>query len=80
MTKKERLEDLGIIKEKLAQVILDYESDWEQLFRSKYDLDDFVDALKNENGPNDFNTFLRFFRNHIEKIEEIYFVANGDPE
>jgi hypothetical protein len=72
--KRERLEDLGRIFEKLCAII---EEDQSPMYRceSKHSVDQFVEIYKDEEKLEDLHNWLRF---HKEKLEEIYYIARGD--
>ncbi len=77
MTKPERLEDLGRIREKLDKVINNLEDDWGQYISSKHDYEAFEEHLLDNNNEKiyDLHIFLRF---HKELLEEILCIAIGD--
>ena len=76
MTKSERLEDLGRIRELLSVQLDNFTDRWDDLFDSKHSLDRFYETVcKNEDKADDLHRFLRF---HKEKLEEIYYIALGD--
>lgn len=77
MSKKERLEDLGVARERLSALI---ESSEDALFEhcdSKHGYDAFCDKMGKEDGLYDHHTHLRFFR---ERLWEVMEVLQGDIE
>jgi hypothetical protein len=73
--RRERLEDLGIICEKLRT--LNYEESPMDECRSKHTIDEFIKKYNNEEKLCDLHDWLRW---HKEKIEEIYYIAQGYDE
>ncbi len=76
--KRERVEDLGVIKEKLCVLIDDFEGRF-PFFDSKHSYDDFVKYFETDTacirGSLEIHCSIRHL---LEKLWEIYGIAHGD--
>ncbi len=78
MTKPERLEDLGRIRERITVLLENFDDKWERHFQSKHSYEDFEKYIKeNEDCLYDLHLFMR---HHIEQIWEIWAISKGDEE
>jgi len=73
--KKERLEDLGRIYERLDALIIAIEQDWGRFCTSKHDYENF--AIYFTNNSHDLHCSLRMI---IEDLEDLRNIAYGDQE
>jgi hypothetical protein len=76
MTKRERLEDLGIISEKLRHILEDNESLFDEC-TSKHTIDAFVEKYKDPEQLEELHDWIRFLE---EKLWDAYALAKGDEE
>ena len=79
MTKRERLEDLGIILKLLEDIIHEDEQlncPWNDA-TSKHTYDTFVDKYSNREKLEDLHDWIRGLKH---KLDEIWCVARGDDE
>lgn len=81
MTKRERLEDLGMISERLLNLIENQNENcpWEYC-HSKHRYEDFMERYsktEDEDKLYDLHMWLRYI---YEEINEIYYLARGDEE
>lgn len=79
MTKKERLEDLGIVREKLSNLIDHMEDTYIEYFDSKHSYDDFKHYMTKNDNENLYDLHV-FLRQHLEKLCEIFHISDGDTE
>lgn len=77
MTKRERLEDLGIVHQKLEQIIDDIKDKYGRFIESKHAYEEFEEFLKKEHELYDLHVFLRF---HLEYLCDIWAITKGDEE
>jgi hypothetical protein len=84
MSKKERLEDLGIILEKLNQIIDDESQNCPWRFcDSKHQYEDFekhYSKKESEDYSLDWFNLHCWLRWHREKLSELWCIARGDDE
>lgn len=78
MTKKERIEDLGIIYQRLNTLVSDFESDF-PYFDSKHAYETFQADMSKDDFEklDDLHRRLRFL---ISELNEIIYIAQGDYE
>ncbi len=79
MTKAERVEDLGRIREMLSSNIDQMEEKYGRYLHSKHSYEEFEKFIKDDKDGSiyDLHVFLRF---HLEKLYEIYSISQGDIE
>lgn len=77
MSKCDRLEDLGRIREKIHQVLEDVDEKYGHLLSSKHAYEEFEKRINMDEGLDELHRFLRW---HIERLEEIYVLACGNNE
>lgn len=79
MTKRERIEDLGIILTKLEDIIHQDEQfncPWNDA-TSKHTRDSFVEKYRDRDKMEDLHDWIRSLRH---KLDEIWCIARGDDE
>lgn len=77
MSRPERLEDLGRIREILSVVIEDFDCKLSHHLNSKHAFDDFYTAMKDMDFAEDVHRMLRY---HKDRLEEISYIAIGCDE
>lgn len=75
MTKRERIEDLGVLASKLDQIIQDLETPYGHYLHSKHSFDEFYAHIRDEESADDLHRFLRW---HHENLCEALAIACGD--
>lgn len=75
MTKPERIEDLGRIREILSDVINDFDEALGYYLMSKHSFDEFYKHMQNSDKADDVHRSLRF---HKERLHDILHIATGD--
>lgn len=78
MTKKERLEDLGIIYQKLDTLVSDFESDY-PYFDSKHSYEVFQEKMVADDCEKMYEFHVRL-RDFLSELNEIVCIARGDIE
>lgn len=78
MSKRERIEDLGIIRIKLSDLIDDIDIQFNNLISSKHDFEMFLKRFYSEEGLDDIHRFLRIALK--DRLDEILGIAIGDDE
>lgn len=78
MTKKERIEDLGIIYERLNRIVIDFE-EWFAFYNSKHAYEIFQEHMldKDCDKLEDLHRKLRYL---IENLNEVVYIARGEIE
>lgn len=74
MTKRERIEDLGVIYARLERLIIDFECDY-PYFDSKHKFDEFSKLVRDNDGCYDFHCRLRAI---VDELNELSVLAHGD--
>ena len=72
-----RLEDLGLIYEKLTVIMDEIEDTWGQSVKSKHTIDAFIKYHKDEQNLAVLHNELRYLK---EKLEDVYHLARSNEE